>query len=392
MGMKSALLPLLTAWVMCAQVKSGDPAPPIVAPPLDASRPFPGWATYRGDFVVVDFWATWCGPCLPGLDKIVSFEKEFRGRGVRFLTVALDTVDRVRQYYRDKGIAVATFVEGEHSPTAQSFGVRSVPGAALIDREGRIVGVTSGENITAEVLRKALAGEEIKLPPFERSNNVLWDREEITWQDGVLPEFAVLIKPMAVSGGGYAYKPGSNHVSGDGASLQAMIQAAWRTDSMHLDLHAKLPGGTYRFAVTIPQGREAELFPAPGCPMPRLRHPGPLGGSGARRFCPQPRSCESSSGIRFRGTLAVRAGSHYAPQAACRETCSSAAQLDGQARSGRNRPFGRLRLRPPIPRRRSQGPHRLTGQVRTQPNARAAAGKDARGRPQSLANKIPLLR
>ena len=260
-GMKSALLPLLTAVVLCAQVKPSDPAPPIVAPPLDASKPFPGWVAYRGDFVVVDFWATWCGPCLPGLDKIVSLEKEFQGRGVRFLTVALDTVDRVRQYYRDKGIAVATFVEGEHSPTAESFGVRSVPGAALIDREGRIIGVTSGENITAEVLRKALAGEAIKLPPFERSNNILWDRVEITWQDAVLPDFAVLIKPIAVSSGGYAYKPGSNHISGDGAVLQAMTQAAWRTDARHLDLRTKLPEGTYRFAVTVPQGREAELFP-----------------------------------------------------------------------------------------------------------------------------------
>src|ERR1051326_7056242 len=259
--MQFATLTLLACAALCAEVKPGDPAPPILAPPLDLSKPFSGWAAYRGDFVVVDFWATWCGPCLPGLDKIVSLEREFQGRGVRFVTVALDTADRVRRYYRDKGIAVTTFVEGEHSPTAESFGVRSVPGAAVIDREGRIVGVTSGENVTAEVLRKMLAGEAIKLPPFERSNNILWDREEITWQDGVLPDFAVLIKPMAVSGGGYAYKPGSNHISGDGASLQAMIQAAWRTDAMHLDLRAKLPEGTYRFAITVPEVRTAELFP-----------------------------------------------------------------------------------------------------------------------------------
>lgn len=259
--MKRVLLILLGAWVVSAQVKPGDPAPPIVAPPLDSSHPFPGWAAYHGDFVVVDFWATWCGPCLPALDKTVALEKEFQNRGVRFMTVALDTVDRVRQYYRDKGIAIATFVEGDQSPTATSFGVRSVPAAALLDRDGRIVGVTSGENLTAGVLRKALAGEKIELPPFQRANNILWDREEITWQDGVLPDFAVLIKPMDVAGGGYAYKPGSNRISGDGASLQAMIQAAWRTDSMHLDLRAKLPEGTYRFAVTVPPARTAELFP-----------------------------------------------------------------------------------------------------------------------------------
>ncbi len=260
--MKHTLVFLLAATALTAQtLKPGMDAPPILAKPLVAAKPFPGWQAFRGNFVVVDFWATWCGPCLPGLDKVARLEKEFAGEPIRFLTVASDEMYRVKKYFADKKLELATFVESDNA-TSQAFEIHGIPAAAIIDREGRIVGVTEGENVTAAVLRKLLNGEKVELPPFQRLNNITWDQEEITWQDGVLPAFQVVIKPIQVTGGGHIYKPGSNHISGDGAVVQAMIQAAWRTDSKHVDIREKLPSGTYRFAATVPKGREPELFPA----------------------------------------------------------------------------------------------------------------------------------
>ena len=258
--MKAAFAALLLSITMVAAQPA---APPISAKPLDPGRPFPGWTTYRGNFVVVDFWATWCGPCIPGLDKVVAMEKEFAGSKVRFLTVANDTSERVRKYFLDKSISVHTFVDEEDERgTFKAFGVAGIPAAAVVDPEGRLMAVTPGENLTPDVVRKLLAGETPDLPRFDRLNNLTWDKDEITWQDGVMPMFQAIIKRIDVRGAGSMHKPGSNHISGDGLPVQGMIQSAWRTDFYHVDRRGELPEGSYRFAVTVPKGRESELFPA----------------------------------------------------------------------------------------------------------------------------------
>ncbi len=72
--MRVLLLCALVAGALAAQK-----APPISAQPADPGRPFAGWTSLRGNWVVVDFWATWCLPCIPGLDKISAMEKQFAG-------------------------------------------------------------------------------------------------------------------------------------------------------------------------------------------------------------------------------------------------------------------------------------------------------------------------
>ena len=98
-------------------------APPITAAPLDPAQPFPGWQAFRGDYVVIDFWATWCAPCLPGLARIAKLQKEFAGQPIRFLTVANDEMDRVKSYSTEQGLTLPTFIDGDNHPTVNAYGI-----------------------------------------------------------------------------------------------------------------------------------------------------------------------------------------------------------------------------------------------------------------------------
>lgn len=95
----------------------------------------------KGKYVLVDFWATWCAPCLAELPRVQTAEAKYRDKGLRVVSVSLDET---------KG-AVVDFVRARKLPwtqvhnatcagdLVQAFGVGSIPATFLIDPKGTIV-------------------------------------------------------------------------------------------------------------------------------------------------------------------------------------------------------------------------------------------------------------
>lgn len=112
----------------------GDSAPAFVASSLD------GKATklvdLRGKVVLIDFWATWCPPCVASMPHLQKVYDEYKGRG--FVVVGLNQephdLGRVRAYVRNQRFTFPMLVdEGE---IARRYGVYSFPTSVLIDRSG----------------------------------------------------------------------------------------------------------------------------------------------------------------------------------------------------------------------------------------------------------------
>jgi thiol-disulfide isomerase/thioredoxin len=136
--MKRTLAVFFMGSVLLAQaLKPGMPAPPIASPPLDASKPFQGWEAFRGNFVVIDFWATWCGPCKAQRPLYEEVEKKFKDSpNVVFLSVNTD---------EDRGL-VAPFIKSQHWTNTVYFDgglsdwakVNSIPTTMIVDKTGQI--------------------------------------------------------------------------------------------------------------------------------------------------------------------------------------------------------------------------------------------------------------
>lgn len=145
-------------------VGEGDPAPVFSLPLLESEGEF-SLAAHRGKVVVLDFWATWCGPCVRGLPTVSGVTREMADKGVVFAAVNLQEQPQKVSQFMDKQDWDFTVPLDQSGEVARSFGVTGIPHTVIIDKQGKIrhvhVGFGNAEE-TAKRLRselEALAAE-----------------------------------------------------------------------------------------------------------------------------------------------------------------------------------------------------------------------------------------
>jgi len=113
---------------------------------------------WRGKVVVVNFWATWCAPCREEMPLFVRVQNELGGRGVQFVGIAVDQVEKVKPFARELGLNYPVLIGGygamELSRTLGNS-VMALPFTVIIDREGNIAYEQLGV-VKPETLRRTL--------------------------------------------------------------------------------------------------------------------------------------------------------------------------------------------------------------------------------------------
>jgi cytochrome c biogenesis protein CcmG/thiol:disulfide interchange protein DsbE len=138
----AALLALLV-WRLTHQTpppKVGGPAPNFALRRLDGTATM-SLASLRGKTVVLNFWASWCGPCKQEAATLEQLWNQYRGRGVVFVGVdSNDTASDARRFVAAHGITYPVVSDGGGRVAADRYGIAGLPVTYVIDRQGRLVG------------------------------------------------------------------------------------------------------------------------------------------------------------------------------------------------------------------------------------------------------------
>ena len=116
---------------------------------------------YKGKVVLLDFWATWCGPCRAELPNVQAAYDKYRAQGFEVLGVSLDEDEGdLRAFVKAKKMEWPEIfdVRPYNGPNATAYGVTAIPFSLLIGKDGVIAAVSPRGNALAPAIEKALAG------------------------------------------------------------------------------------------------------------------------------------------------------------------------------------------------------------------------------------------
>lgn len=137
----------------------GELAPPFSVAALGDPATLYTLATFKGRYVLLDFWASWCPDCVAEMPAIHKAYARFKGKGLEILSLSFDRkVEHIAPYRSHAATPMAwkhTFlVDGFKNPLSEAYGVKSIPKPVLVGPDGRIV--ANGGDLHGANLEKTL--------------------------------------------------------------------------------------------------------------------------------------------------------------------------------------------------------------------------------------------
>jgi uncharacterized protein (TIGR03435 family) len=221
--MRYTTLFLLAAVPAFCGVKAGDTAPPLHLQSLIPDAPVEAsLEALKGKPVVLEFWATWCGPCVDAIPHLNELVDQFASKGVQFISVTDEDPAAIEKFLKAKPIR--GWVGIDRAKTMfKAYGFEGVPDSVLIGADGKIAGIVHPAMLKANHIEDLTAGRPVKMPAIpDLSIARLGD-------EGTPALLDMIVRPSAKGGGGMT--TGGTRFQAQGYTVRRLLAAATQVPS-----------------------------------------------------------------------------------------------------------------------------------------------------------------
>ncbi len=141
-----------------ATVKLGALAPQIkLETVVSGGAAINGWEDLGGKAVVLEFWGTYCDPCLENIPHLNDLAEKFKDKPVAFISVSRESEQDVKDFLKEH--RMSGIVAADAPEVYNSFRVRGIPHTVLLDKEGRVAAVTYPSEVSEKTIEDLLSGK-----------------------------------------------------------------------------------------------------------------------------------------------------------------------------------------------------------------------------------------
>lgn len=103
-------------------------------------------ADYKGDVILLNFWATWCAPCVIELPHLEKLQRRYQKAGLKVIALSTDSggAKAVNKFFEQRGISHLDVANNADPALLKSLQVRALPVSFVIDDEGNMIGTVQG--------------------------------------------------------------------------------------------------------------------------------------------------------------------------------------------------------------------------------------------------------
>lgn len=248
-------------WRPAASVplRVGEPAPPIhLEKLLQASIEGPlSWEDLKGNVVVLEFWGTWCPPCIMSLPHLNVLAYQFKDQPVRFISVTSEDEATVRAFLEKTPVKGWIGLDTDRS-MFKAYGIEGIPRTVIVDAEGKVAEITYPLHVTEYDLAELLPADRPESKQRDHGEGVPAGRDSDAPVQA-RPLFQILIRPSQILFELDSH--GETQVNARGMSARAAVALAHRVRATRVVFEPSLAQDRFDIIARVPPRRRELLYP-----------------------------------------------------------------------------------------------------------------------------------